>query len=298
MSDAIRVSRVRAGAIMMNHARDGTGNPVVLLHGWPEFWLVWRRLMGRLTDHFDLIAPEWRGFGDSDKPDPRPATSTTPDQLADDLRAFLDALGLQRVGLVAHDVGSAAAQVFTRRWPERVSGLFLFNAVHAAVGRAWIDGGHYARLWYQGFNQQPWAARLVGLSREACRLYIGGMLASWSRDPEAFDDDLEAYVDNFMKPGNLQGGFNWYLSVQPWRVAAIEGTAPKPPPLASVPVRVLWGRHDPVLLATWAEGLRQFFPDIEVSYAENAGHFVHHETPDEAAAAVARFFSGPRVRWT
>ena len=178
MSDAIRVARVRAGAIMMNHARGGTGNPVVLLHGWPEFWLVWRRLMSRLTDHFDLIAPEWRGFGDSDKPDPGPATSTTPDQLSADLRAFLDALGLQRVGLVAHDVGSAAAQVFTRRWPERVSGLFLFNAVHAAVGRAWIDGGHYARLWYQGFNQQPWAARLVGLSREACRLYLGGMLAS------------------------------------------------------------------------------------------------------------------------
>jgi pimeloyl-ACP methyl ester carboxylesterase len=124
------------------------------------------------------------------------------------------------------------------------------------------------------------------------------MLASWSRDPKAFDDDLEAYVDNFMKPGNLQGGFNWYLSVQPWRVAAIEGTAPKPPPLASVPVRVLWGRHDPVLLATWAEGLRQFLPDIEITYAENAGHFVHHETPDEAAAAVATFFSGPRVRWT
>jgi len=296
LSAAIRVGRVRAGAITMNHARVGAGPPLVLLHGWPEFWLVWRRLMTRLAGRFDLIAPEWRGFGDSDKPDSGPATGTTPDALADDLAAFLDALGLARVGLVAHDVGSAAAQAFARRWPSRVSGLFLFNAVHPGIGRGWIDGGHYARLWYQGFNQQPWAAALVSSSREACRLYIGGMLAAWSRDPGAFADDLEAWIDNFMKPGNLQGGFNWYLSVQPWRLAAIEGTAPRPAPLA-IPTCVLWGRHDPVLRADWAEGLREFFPDIEIGFAENAGHFVHHECPDEAAETVADFFSGPRARW-
>ena len=290
MSAAIRHTRLRAGAITMNHARSGAGAPLVLLHGWPEFWLVWRRVMDRLSDRFDLIAPEWRGFGDSDKPDPGPASNTTAAILADDLRAFLDALGLDRVGLVAHDVGSAVAQDFARRWPERVSGLFLFNCVHPGIGRRWIDGGHYARLWYQGFNQQPFAASLVGSSREACRLYIGGMLASWSRDPHAFDDDLDAWVDNFMKPGNLQGGFNWYISMQPWRLAAIEGRAPAPPPIA-VPTRVLWGRHDPVLLADWAESMRPFFREIEIGYAERAGHFVHHETPDEAASAIAGFFA-------
>ena len=70
--------------------------------------------------------------------------------------------------------------------------------------------------------------------------------------------------------------------------------------LDRVPERQLEGRGiaDPVLqLAAWAEGLRRAFPDIEIRYAENAGHFVHYETPDEAAAAVAEFFSGPRVRW-
>ncbi len=287
----IRLGRVRAGPIAMNHARCGAGVPLVLLHGWPEFWLVWKRVMTRLAGGFDLIAPEWRGFGDSDQPDPGLAAGTTPAALAEDLRAFLDALGLARVGLVAHDVGSAVAQEFARRWPERVSGLFFFNCVHAGIGRRWIDHGHYARLWYQSFNQQPFAARLVTSSREACRLYIGGMLAQWARDPHAFDADLEAWVDNFMKPGNMQGGFNWYLSVQAWRLAAIEGRAPAPPPLA-IPTRVLWGRHDPVLLADWAEGLRAFFPDVEIGFAENAGHFPHHESPDEAAAAIAAFFAG------
>ena len=116
------------------------------------------------------------------------------------------------------------------------------------------------------------------------------MLAAWSHDGHAFDDDLEAWVDNFMKPGTMQGGFNWYLSVQAWRLAAIEGRAPKPPPLA-IPTRVLWGRHDPVLLADWAEGVREFFPDAEIGWAENAGHFPHHESPDEAAAAIAAFFA-------
>ena len=58
-SAAIRVGRVRAGAIAMNHARAGAGRPLVLLHGWPEFWLVWKRRMTRLANRFDLVAPEW-----------------------------------------------------------------------------------------------------------------------------------------------------------------------------------------------------------------------------------------------
>jgi hypothetical protein len=81
------------------------------------------------------------------------------------------------------------------------------------------------------------------------------VLAAWSRDSRAFEEDLEAFVDNFMRPGNLQGGFNWYLSVQPWRVAAIEGTAPKPPPLTSVPVDVLGAATTPCCLPP---GLRVF----------------------------------------
>jgi pimeloyl-ACP methyl ester carboxylesterase len=131
---------------------------------------------------------------------------------------------------------------------------------------------------------------LIGSSREACRTYFAHFLRHWSHDPRAFDADLEAWVDNFMLPGNLQGGFNWYVSANAARLAAMRGDSPK---LASIatPTRVLWGRHDPILKAEWAACLDETFSDLSVDFAEEAGHFVHYEQPDLAAREIAQFFS-------
>ncbi len=93
-----------------------------------------------------------------------------------------------------------------------------------------------------------------------------------------------------MRPGNLQGGFNWYIGQNQGRLAVMAGTAPKPPKIA-VPARVHWGRHDPILRSEWADVLPAYFEDVELSFCEGAGHFVHMEQPDEAAAVIDAFFS-------
>ncbi len=67
-------------------------------------------------------------------------------------------------------------------------------------------------IWYQTFHQQPWAASLVGENRKTCEGYFRHFLDHWSHEPGIFDEDLDLWVDNFMKPGNLQGGFDWYIS--------------------------------------------------------------------------------------
>ncbi len=93
----------------------GGPRPLLLLHGWPEFWLTWLPVMQRLAAQgYDVIAPDLRGFGDSDKPDAGPSDKAGADVHARDMLAVLDALGLDRVGLVAHDVGAAVAQVLGR----------------------------------------------------------------------------------------------------------------------------------------------------------------------------------------
>ncbi len=280
---------VDVAGLRLHVAEAGAGPPLVLLHGWPEYWETWSTLIGLLHGRFRLIAPDLRGFGLSDKPSSGPAGDCTPGHLADDLLGILDALGLERVGLVSHDVGAFAAQTFARRHPERLQGLFFFDCPHPGIGSRWIDPDQVGEIWYQSFNQQPWAAELVGSSREACRLYVGHFLRHWAHDKHAFGDLLERWVDNFMLPGNLQGGFNWYRSIAAVRRAMMAGTAPVPAKIATRS-RFLWGRHDPIIRAAWTDRLGEFFADPVIGFAENSGHFVHVEEPDLAAAAIADFF--------
>jgi pimeloyl-ACP methyl ester carboxylesterase len=131
---------------------------------------------------------------------------------------------------------------------------------------------------------------VIGASRDICRTYLKHFLTHWSYRKDAFDGVMEEWVDTFMQPGVLQGGFNWYISQNAARLAAIAGNAPKPPKI-QVPAGVLWGRHDPILKAEWADVLPDYFESIDVNFAENEGHFVHYENPDLAANAIAKFYA-------
>jgi pimeloyl-ACP methyl ester carboxylesterase len=286
--------RLAANGISIHLARTGRGRPLLLLHGWPEFWLTWAPCMRRLHDRFQLLAPDLRGFGASDKPATGPSRTAGPEVHATDMLALLDRLGTPRVGVVAHDVGAYVAQALARACPERISGLFFFNCPYAGIGRRWADVSHLIEIWYQSFHQMPFAAELVGSSRAACRTYIGHFLKQWAHDPHAFEGDLEAWVDNFMRPGNLQGGFDWYVSVAEARAAVIREEV-KQLPKIMLPTHVMWGRHDPILKAEWVDRLDEFFQEPEITIAEDAGHFVHYEMPDAAAARVAAFFE--RLCW-
>jgi pimeloyl-ACP methyl ester carboxylesterase len=286
--------RLPGSGVVLHCASTGRGPPLVLLHGWPEFWLTWARCMRRLGDRFRVVAPDLCGFGDTEKPGSGPSRAVGPEAHAADVIAVLDRLEIAPVGVVAHDVGALVAQALARQHPERITGLFFFNCPYPGIGRRWAEAGHLIEIWYQSFHQMPWAAGLVGASRDACRTYIGHFLRHWAYDPHAFDADLEAWVDNFMKPGNLQGGFNWYLSIAPARAAVIRQEAPVVPRI-ELPTRVMWGRHDPVLKAPWVDRLPEYFRDPEVTFAEDAGHFVHYETPEPASAAIAAFFD--RASW-
>ncbi len=285
----IEHSRVAANGVTLHVARAGSGPPLVLLHGWPEFWLTWEPVMRRLADRFTVIAPDLRGFGESDKPDAGPSDRAGADVHAADVLALLDALKLDRVGLVAHDVGGSVAQSLARAAPGRLAGLFLFDTPHPGIGARMAEPGQLKEIWYQSFHQLPWAASVVGASRDSCRTYFAHFLRHWSVRKTAFDDVLETWVDNFLLPGNLQGGFNWYISANATRLAMMRGETPALPPIA-LPTCVRWGSGDPVLRVEWADRLGETFADLDFAPFAGVGHFPHREAPDEAAAMIAAFF--------
>jgi pimeloyl-ACP methyl ester carboxylesterase len=278
-----------ANGIRIHYVREGRGAPLLMLHGWPEFCYVWRKCIPALARDFDVIAPDLRGFGESDKPASADAGAEVH---AADIAALIDGLGLARTGIVSHDIGAYVAQSLARVCPERLNGLFFFNCPYPGISSRWAAPDHLIEIWYQSFHQQSWAAEMVGSSRAACRIYIRHFLSHWAHDPHAFDEDLEAWVDNFMKPGNLQGGFNWYISAHQARLAVMRGEVPRPPraPIA-LPTRVLWGESDPILKSAWADRLGEFFSNVRVTTVPEAGHFVHYEKPDLACREIRAFFT-------
>jgi pimeloyl-ACP methyl ester carboxylesterase len=279
---------VEANGINIHYVRHGEGYPLVLLHGWPEFWYGWSKNIPVLAGSFDVVAPDLRGFGDTDKP------GGPPDELlgdmVEDLRALADSLGFERFGVVSHDVGAYVAQGFARKYPRRLGGLFFFNCPYPGIGRRWVDAGSVNEIWYQSFNQQPWAASLVGENRETCEIYVRHFLDHWAHEPGLFDDDLELWVDNFMKPGNLQGGFDWYIGTRESRLGLIRNGPPQLPKIET-PTRVRWGESDPILKVEWADLLGDYFSDFDFAPFVGAGHFAHYERPEIANREILEFFS-------
>jgi pimeloyl-ACP methyl ester carboxylesterase len=282
----------RTNGVDIHYVRQGSGFPIVLLHGWPEFWLVWRKIIGPLSDRFDVVAPDLRGFGQSSKPERSAQEGYRLEDHVADLLGLTEALGFERFGLVSHDVGAFVAQAFVRAHPGRVAGLFFFDCPYPGIGRRWADPDHLREIWYQSFHQLPLAAELVGTSRETVGRYLRHFLAHWAHDPAAFDDeDVVAWIDNFVAPGNLQGGFNWYAAAHPARLELMRHGAPELP-LIEVPTRVRWGASDPILKVEWADRLGDYFADVDFAPVEDAGHFVAWERPDFAVHEITEFFGG------
>ena len=281
---------VRAKDAAFHVARTGHGPPLLLLHGWPEFWLTWEPVMARLADRFTLYAPDLRGFGDSDKP----GGPHGPDAHAADMLALMDALGLKQAGIVGHDVGGGLMQPLARAAPSRIAGLFFFDFVHPGIGPRMAEPDRLNNIWYQSFNQLEIAPQLVGANRETCRAYIGYFLKHWSFREHAFDDVLEAFVDNFLKEGNLAGGFAYYRAAHAGRIRMLKGEAPLLAPI-DLPTCIRWAEHDPLFPYAWTDRLGETFTNLDLSMFADVGHFAHREDPDRAASEIAAFFE--RIGW-
>lgn len=275
--------------LAVHYVRAGEGKPILFLHGWPEFARTWMHNLPVVGERFDVIAPEMRGFGQTISKVARSAQGSPPQLLAKDLKEFVDAIGVRGFGIVAHDVGAFVAQQFALSYPDYVRGLLFFNCGYPGVGKRWGDPANFPETWYQQLHQKDFAAALVGSSREAARIYFRHFLTHWPYQKSVFLPYIEEWVDNFLSPGNLQGGFDWYIGVNRFRARMMREGAVAQPKITQ-PTHFLWGRHDPVLKYEWTDNLADYFARMELHCAEEAGHFVHFELPELANRHILEFF--------
>src|SRR4051794_24743665 len=141
----------------LHYAGAGDGPPVVLLHGFPDFYYGWRHQIGPLAAAgFRVIAPDQRGYGESDKPEPVSAYAL--DTLADDVAGLFESTGRDRVSLVGHDWGGIVAWWVAIRHPERVERLAVLNAPHPISFQRYLRSSprQLLKSWYTFYFQIPW----------------------------------------------------------------------------------------------------------------------------------------------
>ena len=263
-------------------AEAGTGEPVMLLHGFPQHWYAWAHVIPLLSGDYRLICPDWRGFGWSQAP---PRGYDTASRAADVL-ALMDALGLRRVRLIAHDWGGHAAFTAALQAPERVSHLLALNAAHLWLAQRRLLPQLW-RFWYTAFLEYPGIGRLVlrhwpGLTRSLL-LRGAGEASAWQ------NDEVEEFVAASRQPGSARAGeaLHWQFvlhDIPELITRRYRGLR------LTIPTMILAGGQDWMLPPKMLAGAGRHGDDLQLRIVSGAGHFLPAERPAAVAEAARELF--------
>ena len=263
--------------------RDGSGPPAVLLHGWPGSRRDYREVVPLLAREAELVAPDLRGFGDSDRHQRAPAVAYSAERQADSVLALIDELRLDRPVLVGYDVGSRVAQAVARRRPGGIRALVLSPPL-PGVGERVLSPAAQREFWYQAFHQLPLADSLLDGDARAVRAYLSHFWDHWSADDWSLaPDELDRLVELYAAPGAFRASIAWYRAGAGAVAQSLTERAPPREARLAVPTTVVWGEAEPLFPVTWSDRLEEFFADFELRVLPGVGHFA----PLEAAGAVA-----------
>jgi len=274
------------------YERTGDGPPVVLLHGWPGSRSDYRLVAPLLAGAADVVVPDLRGFGESDKHLVPPDEGYTGDAQARSVLGLLDELGLDAVVLAGYDIGSRIAQTIAARFPERVRALVVAPPLPGA-GQRLLGPDVHREFWYQHFHRLDLPERLLDGDRDAVRAYLEHFWAHWS-GPSYLPapEELDRLAEDYGRPGAFTASIGWYRQGPGILARGLGEQAPAPEDRLAVPTRVLWPAHDPLFPAAWSDRLDEFFADVTLTTLPDSGHFVPLEAPDAFASAVRAALGG------
>ena len=272
--------------LRMHVAQAGAGEPVLLLHGFPQHWWEWRGIIPRLAPHYRVICPDLRGAGWTDAP----ADGYTSEQQQVDVLALLDHLDLDRVRLVAHDWSAIVGFQLAIRHPERIQQYVSLATPHPWIRfqPAMLRG--VWRLWFQPVIATPGLGpRLLGRRNQPLARYL---LEQDVADHAFTAEDREAFLAPLRQPERARAGSALYRRLILPELRRIAAGAYRESRL-TVPTRVLYGPADPALAPEVHGGYEAYADDLAVEPIEEAGHFLADERPDLVADRILAFFATP-----
>jgi len=262
----------------------GSGDPVVLLHGWPQTSYAWRHIIPILSRQYSVVAPDMRGFGFSEKPE----YGYEKKNVARDVHELVRSLGYDRVHLVGHDMGGQVAYPYAAQWPDDVRSLTYIESSLPGFGQERLMDVSNGGSWHFGFNMAGDIAEALLAGRE--RIFVEHWLrrsAVGAVDPTSITDDaLDHYANALAQPGGLRSSLAYYRAIPQDRIdnAALGKAKLGMPVLAVSSDRGFPGG------ATAAMDL--VAEDVTSVTISHSGHYPAEEHPETLATAMKTFFDG------
>ncbi|HEV2873840.1 MAG TPA: alpha/beta hydrolase [Thermoleophilaceae bacterium] len=265
----VQIDTADAGPLRVHYAEAGQGPPLLLLHGWPQHFWCWRRVVPQLAGEFRLICPDLRGFGWTGAP----GRGYDNETFAADAVALLDALELERAGVIGHDWGGFTSFLLALHHPDRVKALLALSTpipwlrpsprVLASTWRTWYAWA-LAAIGREAVSRRPGAVRL--------------MLRRGTPDAAIDESEAEVYAERLREPARAEATqllYRGYLrSVLELRERRYESLR------LTLPTRLVVGRGDQAVPEAVVTGFEPHADDMALEIVDGCGHFVPEERPD------------------
>lgn len=277
----VMFERMTTNGIKLHTAFAGPehGEPVILLHGFPDAWFGWEPQIQALAEAgFRVIVPDQRGYNLSDKPEG--VASYSLEILADDIARLADSLGIRRFNLAGHDFGGLVSWTMAMRYPDRLKRLSILNVPHPSVMRRYIrkHPAQVLKSWYAFFYQLP-ALPEMAMKANNWKFLISAMARGLSKEQR------NRYREAWDQPDAMKSMINWYRNM----LRASASRHAKRPAITT-PTLVIWGKLDPHISYEMAQPSADMCTDGRLITVERASHWIMVDAPDEVNRLLIEHF--------
>ncbi len=274
--------RVEVEGMRQHYLLAGVGEPVVLLHGFPETCYAWRKIIPALAEHHTVVAPDLRGCGDTD----RPSGGYDKRTVAADVHRLVEHLELGPINLVSHDVGMMVGYAYACAYPGEVRRLVLMEAALPGLGlEALYDAIKYPRMYHLPLFDAPnGLAEALIAGRE--KMFVSHFMRQQTYDPTGPDEEaLDEYARRLAAPGALHAGIEYF------RAHKIDAEHNREYAKTKLPMPVLTIGGTASFGANLEPEIRPLVENLRSVMIDQCGHYLAEEQPQRVIEELRRFFN-------
>ncbi|MEA2397104.1 MAG: hypothetical protein QOK25_660 [Thermoleophilaceae bacterium] len=279
--DGVEHRYAQVGELRMHYAEAGdpAAPPLILQHGWPQNWWIWRELIGPLSEHYHVVCPDLRGLGWTDAP----RRGYEKSQLARDIVGLMDELGLERVRYIGHDWGGFSGFHACVDFPDRFERFMPLSIPHPWPPEGRPDPRRLLGLWYQAVLAAP----VLGPLAIGKLGFPGQILRKARVAGEWSEEDLALYEEAVRRPGYVSASVQYYRTFLLHEFVPLARGDFREKRL-TVPTRLMVGSADTVAKGM-GDSYKPYVDDMEIEVVDGAGHFLPEEKPQVVLERALEF---------